>query len=411
MRSRELNPKGFVMDNKKKKTSIPTFIKHYGPVEETYIRLFLYVTEEGLQSIIQEKKIRLSCPWRTNDITEGVAQGEDTQDERCRAFGYVCFSAVCDSPSMWGYYAGKGQGACLVFDFPVCQQNEASNEGKDDFLILRHGLLGNDAKILHKIRYQSNRLPKIKSFHDERLLLTKSPDWQHEKEYRIIYRLAEVEDTASYNVSVTKRTEFYDAELLAYLSGIILGPRCNLNAAEVKTEISLSCEGVVGTSGGLFSYEAFAREGDRYAACFSLYNAKVIRANIDQKTFAYKVESSKIKVVNPCIVASLLSLLQTADKWIREPFIKDDFLSDHYTWLITEAYRLLRPITFGEYVDFGVAKCKDEDDKDSDKSRIGIFLKSKKGERFVIPYVYPEILKHTFESAKSRAVNPSHEGE
>ena len=48
------------------------------------IRLYLYTTTKGLISILRDKYIRISLPWKTNDYTEGVAQGETSRSEKVK---------------------------------------------------------------------------------------------------------------------------------------------------------------------------------------------------------------------------------------------------------------------------------------------------------------------------------------
>lgn len=390
------------MKKKKSVKSVP-FVTHCGHyASETYMRMFLYVTEAGLRSIIKEKKIRISCPWRTNDITEGVARGELTQDERIRAFGYVCFSAVCDSPSMWGYYAGRGEGACLVFDFPVCQRNEEDNEGKDDFFILKHGMLSPTAKMLHRIRYKKNRFPSSPHYVNHNLLLTKSPDWQHEHEYRILYRLDEVEDALSYTESPTQRTEYYDAELLEYVSGIILGPKCKLNVQEVKTEISRSyaSEGGEKKRTGEKSFAQLSWE--MYLGGLGMKNASVIPAKLDLMTFAYSVPIERIKVNKHSYVHDVVFNLMNCDRWTRSLVVEGEEYAEHYSWLLTDEYEMLNRVAFGDFSSAGFAKCKDA--LNHSEERMGIYLVSH-GERYVIPYVHPQILKHIQEKAEKGVIN------
>lgn len=88
------------------------------------LRLYLYVTEDALINILREGKLNISKPWGTNDITEGVKQGEEKQKENIKEFGYICLSETCTSPAMWGYYADRSRGACLAFTFDLNTSDE-----------------------------------------------------------------------------------------------------------------------------------------------------------------------------------------------------------------------------------------------------------------------------------------------
>lgn len=371
---------------------------HEGIVKETYLRLFLYVTEEGLRSIIKEKKIRLSCPWRTNDITEGVARGEQQQNEWIKSYGYVCFSAVCDSPSMWGYYAERGRGACLVFDFPVCQGNEESNEGKDDFYILRHGLLDPAPKKLHKIKYRKNRLLPMKNYADVGVLLTKSLDWQHEKEYRILYPLSAVNDTASYIDSKTGRTEYYDAELLEYLSGIILGPQCPLNIAEVKTEISHSCKSEEPDDDFWKKLTEEEIQWEYYRLSLGLANAVIIRAKLDELTFCYDVPISGIYARENRFINMLVSKMLQCKDWCKQTlWMGKERFDFHYSWWIDDARYVENWPSVGYIKEAVLAQCIDE--KNPQARKIGVYFMDADGGRYILPYINPDALKDICENA------------
>lgn len=385
--------------NKKKSVPFVTHREHYA--SETYMRMFLYVTESGLKSIIKEKKIRLSCPWRTNDITEGVSQGAVTQDERCRSYGYVCFSAVCDSPSMWGYYAGKGRGACLVFDFPVCQKNQEDNEGKKSYLILRNGMLTADAKVLHKIQYQRDRIPQIVRDFDTRILLTKAIDWQHEKEYRILYRLSDVADSLSYVDSQTNRTEYYDSTLLEYLSGIILGPNCNWNIEEVRTELSHSCKKNLGAFWENFSLELYEQKGEQYAVDFSMCNAMVVRAKLSKRSFLYNVPIADIEARVSPVPSDVLIRLKGSCTWRRLSSLEGRPFSPFFTWLIEEAYQAVDFRRFCGIETCGVVRLRDGESPDD---ILGVYIVPIQGGIYILPNIRPDVLHHLMEYAKSRVV-------
>lgn len=364
---------------------------------ERYLRLFLYVTEQGLRSIIREKKIRLSCPWRTNDMTEGVAQGEQTQSERMRAYGYVCFSAVCDSPAMWGYYADRGQGACLVFDFPISPTDGGPRRKAKDFYILHHGLLPPKAKVVHQIRYRKDRLPSSDFGDDTQLLLTKSPDWRHEKEYRILYRLSSVTDSLSYLDSPTGRTEYYDAELLKFLSGIILGPKCCLNIEEVRTELTHSCQAASITSEPLPFIEEETPKDVAYAVSLALAKAQIIRAVLDRKSFAYRVAVAEIVTRKPSYADRLLFRIFRCAHWWYHRYRREMRFCSHYPWLMAEVYRAEDWKPFGNFVEAAVAICREADSHES--THTCIYLERSDGERFVIPSVPQEVLSAILQKA------------
>lgn len=181
----------------------------------TCIRLFMYVTAEQLQCIIRDKRIKVSCPWKTNDITEGLFQSEVRQCEYIKEYGYVCFSATCTSPAMWGYYAGRSTGACLFFDFPL------GHDGvKDDLYILRDNIIeALNRYLLREVKYEKNRVKRIDCTREIDALFSKDTDWSHEEEFRLLIRLEDI----FWENNTDDGDAFYSGFLFSYLKGIILG--------------------------------------------------------------------------------------------------------------------------------------------------------------------------------------------
>lgn len=163
-----------------------------------------------MKNILEQRYLIVSSPWATNDITEGVAQKEEKQSENIKQYGYICMSKTCTSPAMWGYYADRSRGACLVFDI-----DEDSDYAKK--------------YPIQEVKYEEKRLDTTDVTD---LLSCKSTDWQHEKECRIIFKLSELQ--------TRKRPEnseifFIHHEIMKYLSGIILGVNCNSECAQIQS--------------------------------------------------------------------------------------------------------------------------------------------------------------------------------
>ena len=77
--------------------------------------LYLYVSEKQLFSILEDKALKLSRTEYTNDTTENIYSAEDSVSPLVREYGYICLSSTITSPMMWGQYADRNKGACLVF--------------------------------------------------------------------------------------------------------------------------------------------------------------------------------------------------------------------------------------------------------------------------------------------------------
>jgi len=173
------------------------------------IRLYLYTTTKGLISILRDKYIRISLPWKTNDYTEGVAQGETSRSEKVKEYGYICLSKTCNSPSMWGYYAEGSRGACLVFDI-----------NKNEYRKLSRCLR------FEAVTYQDERASKNATEEDK--LFIKSKEWAHEQEYRILFNLSRRN-----SITVNETAIFPEKVLFRYLRGVILGAACEKEKIEI----------------------------------------------------------------------------------------------------------------------------------------------------------------------------------
>ncbi|MBQ3143560.1 MAG: DUF2971 domain-containing protein [Akkermansia sp.] len=198
-------------------------------------RLYLYCTENGLLSIIDEGKLKVSQPWGTNDITEGVSQGATRRNPSVEQHGYVCFSETCTSPAMWGYYAQRSQGAVFVFDIAYTLTESCNNQWKilnpQKWQNQTHDLPGK----LVKVEYGTIRPPKEADIYT--LLSQKSKTWEAEREYRYILPLAncEFEDIEEKN-GVTLGI-YKTSSILQFATGIILGTECRLKEALIQAKL------------------------------------------------------------------------------------------------------------------------------------------------------------------------------
>lgn len=194
------------------------------------LKLCMYVSEQSLMQIIEKERLRLSCPWRTNDVTECVAQDNFLQSNIVKNFGYICLSAKWDSPKMWGLYAERSRGACLIFEFDVIKLNEETYE------LLEDGMSAlNDRLLIRKVRYSDTRSKSG----DADILYRKSSTWSDEFEYRILFDLSagfkgEIETC---NTPNGVRVDYYYSELLRDLRTIVLGPSCRYNEVEIRSVI------------------------------------------------------------------------------------------------------------------------------------------------------------------------------
>jgi hypothetical protein len=182
-------------------------------------RLYHFTSFDSACKIIKSGKLRFSKAWRLNDLTESNrVVGERTiserllvnrpyllnaeaemrkyqqisfaQDRECNGMEYLGF----DLHSMWGLYADKGYGVCLVFDKDKLKLSEgdyASNVSYANF-------------IPQGVIIKNKSLPGIKSEiwrKKDEIFFYKRKEWEYEQEYRIIRRAKKEFDTEYLDVS------------------------------------------------------------------------------------------------------------------------------------------------------------------------------------------------------------------
>lgn len=236
------------------------------------ILLYMYVKHEALLPILTSSKLRLSKPWLTNDITECILKNEICMREETKMMGYLCFSSRCDSPAMWGYYASRGRGACLEFQFDVIEVQP------DVYEILFCSMMSiREPLYLHPVRYSESRIDNSSAYSS---FFVKSSEWKHEQEYRVVVPLSDR------RVSVEQAFENGSYCLNHYISGfldclvrVILGPYSPFEPSEVHSYI-----------GQLIKNRQ---------VCFSRKIGKITqnaaRLDVLSRVFVYKASSNKHK--------------------------------------------------------------------------------------------------------------------
>lgn len=197
-----------------------------GLCEIPFIRLYLYVKPEALIPLLSSKRILLSKPWNTNDITECVLQNKERQSEQIKKYGYICLSCRCNSAAMWGYYADSSRGACLAFDIPV----EKRKQGQY-ILLDKNYTIQSDSKCIRAVEYKENRVRKNNPL---TLLHRKASEWSHEEEYRIVIPLEQAKNETSVDYA---KVCYYDDVLFTYLSHVILGVHSQHECADIITTL------------------------------------------------------------------------------------------------------------------------------------------------------------------------------
>src|ERR1700674_2531011 len=118
--------------------------------------------------------------------------------------GLICFSRSWKNPLLWGHYAEKHTGICMVFDVPKSLLKSVIYD-----------------KRLFKIDLDAKtKAPKLTEAVGEQLLRTKFFDWKYEDEMRLFVQLDDArEESGKY---------FYRFSPNLALRELILGPRWEL---------------------------------------------------------------------------------------------------------------------------------------------------------------------------------------
>ena len=358
---------------------VPYFFDTRPNVRTTFFRLFMYVSEDSLFKILKSGLLRLSLPWNTNDVTECVARQATTQSEGVKEFGYLCFSANPHSPAMWGLYADRSKGACLAFDFEV-QSDEDDSSGRYD--ILDKGAFFYSRDVIRRIEYSEDRLPAV-SKQDERFdtsfFFRKSREWEHEKEYRILYRLAQNDTVTIDREEGSPVPRFYVRGMLSHLSAIMLGTRFPYQIEEVKALM-----------------REYENESELNQLGDSEKKVRVMKVNFDDKTFAFNSDIA----FNPDIrttlnEARLEYFLNSSWKLARG----ENGYS--FTGLTGDDYRLdsVYCLRYNEDEEYYLARKKSEDSE----LELSLFRLRKDGEIGVISVVHPGLLAEIYKKAMADA--------
>ena len=198
--------------------------------------LFHYTSFESALKIISSNTLRFGLFENMNDIAEVKREyftNIDIEKVELEMKKYKSISFTWDDlnkrgyeiDSLWGYYAQKGNGVCLVFDKSIlltCLENKVKAYHK------RIEYLNNYSNVIPLIGNNEEEVSKYISEHVDDLFFTKSVDWKHEHEYRFLLYSFNEEETLFLNNSLLaiilcmpKRDEIEDTLEYKILSKLI----------------------------------------------------------------------------------------------------------------------------------------------------------------------------------------------
>lgn len=125
------------------------------------------------------RKVWFSRYSLLNDPFEGIYINETDQkdyDELIKHMEICCYSKENDNLLMWAHYADSHRGICLEYEVDENIYNRSFFEV----------CYSKKQPILKKIRKDKNGMLKISYASEAKILLTKSVDWEYEKEIRVL---------------------------------------------------------------------------------------------------------------------------------------------------------------------------------------------------------------------------------
>ncbi len=166
-------------------------------------RLYHFTNRCSALKILTSGKLKFGELNRMNDINESYRQiyakdGVEPDDVYKELNTYRQISLTHDGrflgfaiPSMWGHYAEKGYGICLVFDKEKLLQNLPKGCSKGYV----HYKINYSAEIL----VNADNIQEYFKNNEKALFFSKTIDWEYEQEFRII---TQNNDTLDYKDSL-----------------------------------------------------------------------------------------------------------------------------------------------------------------------------------------------------------------
>lgn len=209
--------------------------------------LYMYFTIEGFEGLLSTWSLKSCFSHTVNDPMENMMNSEDEmrrgqfQDSKNSPLPYFCFSRRMSSPVMWGNYADKGKGICLVFAFPLRLGEWDSVKyfsiKEDSFS--REKIAGAlDSALFFPVNYTD----KIATFNSKsqrdiinsftKVICTKSTDWSYEDEIRC---LSDYEHASS-----AKGEMLFYSWPMRYLAGAIVGPHCDMPPSFIQRKLEFA---------------------------------------------------------------------------------------------------------------------------------------------------------------------------
>ena len=162
-------------------------------------KLYHYTSFNSAIKIILSNKLKFGRLGDMNDVNEAYKHISyecwsdiDTKDVQLELSRYRQISLTMDSSNyqgfdisaMWGHYAEKGKGVCLVFNKE--KLIEALSDG------LHHNEVDYQIDFKGDITIDSSNLSESIGQNINKFFFTKSKDWEYEQEYRVVKKVDDI---------------------------------------------------------------------------------------------------------------------------------------------------------------------------------------------------------------------------
>lgn len=156
-------------------------------------KLYHYTSVSAAKQILQSKHLRFSKLKKMNDVNEAHRHIYyscniciDKINKELETYEQISFSIDNSSHqgyninAMWGHYAEKGNGVCLVFDKDrLLSLLQPSNRYK-------YGPIQYQDNYNGDVIIQDQNIASLFQTHSDELFFTKTKDWSYEQEFRIL---------------------------------------------------------------------------------------------------------------------------------------------------------------------------------------------------------------------------------
>lgn len=196
--------------------------------------VYHFLAAEFALRALRDRRLKIARISELNDPFEFFAANcadSDTQiklekfkNEVNEKYGIVCFSQHYGDPVLWSHYADRHRGVALVFEIPDDAAIPISYQPERFTLNVNAGI----------------QRGSFQAFDLNQLISTKFSSWNYEKEVRMMCRLSDhfcqIDSKGKKIYFESLRLESFGMDALR-LTGLIRGARCDLNAADIASEL------------------------------------------------------------------------------------------------------------------------------------------------------------------------------